>query len=153
MADIVDQKTRSRMMSGIRGKDTKPEIRIRKALFARGFRYRLHHKGLPGKPDLVFPRLKAVIFVNGCFWHMHDCALFKWPSTRVEFWRAKLEGNRRRDEVVHQQISELGWRQLTVWECSMKGRGRLEFDIVINEIERWLLSNEALGEIRGHGDI
>ena len=86
MADIVTPEKRSLMMSGIRGKDTQPEILIRKALFARGWRYRLHDKRLPGKPDLVFPRLKAVVFVDGCYWHGHHCHLFRLPSSRVEFW-------------------------------------------------------------------
>ena len=93
MADVVDRKTRSRMMSGIRGKNTRPELLIRKGLHARGFRFRLHDKRLPGKPDLVLPKYSAVIFVHGCFWHGHDCHLFKWPQSRREFWRKKITRN------------------------------------------------------------
>ena len=99
MADIVDKKTRSKMMAGIKGKNTKPEMLIRKALFAKGLRYRLHDKNLPGKPDLVFPKYKAVIFVQGCFWHGHDCHLFKWPTSNKEYWRNKINRNREVDKL------------------------------------------------------
>ena len=99
MTDVVDSKTRSRMMSNIRDRNTKPEIKIRQALHAKGFRYRLHDKKLPGKPDLVFPKYKAVIQINGCFWHGHSCPLFKWPLTRVEFWQNKIGGNIKRDQL------------------------------------------------------
>lgn len=91
MADVVTPEKRSKMMSGIQGKNTKPELTIRKGLHALGFRYRLHGKTLPGKPDLVFPKYKAVIFIHGCFWHAHHCHLFKWPSTRVDFWQEKIQ--------------------------------------------------------------
>ena len=107
--DVVTPAVRSRMMSGIRGKNTKPELLIRKALFAQGFRYRLHDKLLPGKPDLVFPKYHAVIQINGCFWHGHDCSLFKWPSSSSEFWREKITGNRQRDAANCQELERLGW--------------------------------------------
>ena len=152
MADVVDKVTRSRMMSGIRSKDTKPEIAIRKALFSRGFRYRLHDKVLPGKPDLVFPRFNAVIFVDGCYWHMHDCALFKMPSSRRDFWKAKLEANRRRDKLVREQLTELDWRHMTVWECALKGKQRLDFESLISSLESWILKDGVSTEIRGHDD-
>ena len=97
MVDIVDKATRSRMMSGIRGKDTKPEVLIRKALHGRGLRYRLHASDLPGKPDLVFPRYGAALFIHGCFWHGHDCKYFKLPATRTEFWGGEINDNRDRD--------------------------------------------------------
>lgn len=152
MADIVSPEKRSAMMAGIRGKDTKPEIAIRKALFALGWRYRIHDKRLPGKPDLVFPRRKAVIFVEGCFWHGHDCHLFRMPSSRQEFWQPKIEGNRQRDVRVRIELQNLGWRYLTVWECALKGRTRLPFPLLIDTIIEWLESAEPTGEIEGVRD-
>lgn len=149
MPDVVDAATRSRMMAGIRGKDTKPELALRKALFARGFRYRLHAPDLPGKPDMVLPRYRATIFVNGCFWHGHDCPLFRLPGTRTEFWKAKIDRNRERDAEIAGRISDAGWRQLIVWECSMKGRLRLGLDTVAERASTWLQSSETLGIIRG----
>jgi DNA mismatch endonuclease (patch repair protein) len=149
MADVVSKEKRSRMMSGIRGKNTKPEILVRKALFSRGFRYRLHDKNLPGKPDLVFPKYRAVIFVHGCFWHMHDCHLFKWPSSRPEFWRAKLEGNRQRDLLQLAALEEQGWRVLVIWECALKGKNRLPVTEVMDKAENFLKSDVLYDQIRG----
>lgn len=137
------------MMAGIRGKDTKPEIIIRKALFRQGFRYRLHDKKLPGKPDLVLPRHGAVIFIHGCFWHRHDCHLFKMPSNRREFWQAKIEGNIKRDKVGLEKLHDAGWRTLIVWECSLKGKTRLEEKALIKKISSWIRSSGACAEIRG----
>lgn len=107
-------------MSGIRGKDTKPEMIIRRGLHAMGFRYRLHDKSLPGKPDLVLPKYKAVIFVHGCFWHKHDCKYFKWPKTRPEFWREKILGNVERDRLAISSLKQNGWRVLVIWECKLR---------------------------------
>ncbi|MQX78123.1 very short patch repair endonuclease [Sinorhizobium medicae] len=152
MADIVTPEKRSLMMSGIRGKDTKPEILIRKALFARGWRYRLHDKRLPGKPDLVFPRLRAVVFVDGCFWHGHHCHLFRLPSSRIEFWSQKIGRNRERDIEVKQKLEELGWRHLTVWECALKGRTRLPIVDVIDRVADWLESGKGAAEVEGERD-
>ncbi|WP_075092141.1 very short patch repair endonuclease [Planctomyces sp. SH-PL14] len=152
MPDVVDAQTRSRMMSGIRGKDTRPEMTIRRALHRLGFRYRLHSKTLPGKPDLIFPRLSAVIFVHGCFWHGHDCHLFKWPSSRKEFWREKIEGNRTRDAVSSGRIEEAGWRILTVWECALKGRTRQSEVAVVEAVASWLTSGTGNMELRGIRD-
>lgn len=152
MVDIVTPEKRSLMMSGIRGKDTKPETLIRKALFARGWRYRLHDKRLPGKPDLVFPRLRAVIFVDGCYWHGHHCHLFKLPSSRVDFWAEKIGRNRQRDIDVRAKLHELGWRHLTVWECALKGRTRLPMADVIGKVVAWLESGEGAAEIEGGTD-
>lgn len=121
-------------MSSIRGKDTRPELLIRKALHKRGFRYRLHCKDLPGKPDLCFPKHRAVIFVHGCFWHGHDCHLFKWPSTRPEFWRSKIARNRETDAAARDKLLTEGWRVGVVWECALKGRARLPFDAVIDSL-------------------
>ncbi|WP_223564948.1 very short patch repair endonuclease [Agrobacterium tumefaciens] len=152
MADIVTPEKRSLMMSGIRGKDTKPEILIRKALFARGWRYRLHDKRLPGKPDLVFPRLRAVVFVDGCFWHGHTCHLFRLPSSRVDFWTEKIARNRQRDVEVRKALDGLGWRHLTVWECALKGRTRLPIVEVIDKVANWLESGKFAADIEGATD-
>ena len=121
MTDIVSPRKRSEMMAGIRGKDAKPEMRVRKALFADGHRYRLHRKDLPGTPDIVLPGRMVAIFVNGCFWHGHlDCNLAKVPSTRRDFWQGKLEHNRQRDKAATEAITTLGWRVLVVWECFIR---------------------------------
>lgn len=149
MADIVDRETRSRMMAGIRGKDTRPEMLIRRGLHRLGFRYRLHDGRLPGKPDLVFPKWNAVILVHGCFWHGHDCPLFKWPSTRQDFWRAKISRNREKDAETVAALLARGWRVLVIWECAMKGRGKQPLENVIGKAARWLRSNEREGSIRG----
>ncbi len=149
MADIVDPATRSRMMAGIRGKNTKPELLVRKALHARGFRYQLHRKDLPGKPDLCFPKHRAVIFVHGCFWHGHDCHLFKWPKTRPEFWKAKIERNHQADAASAQQLNAAGWRVGTIWECALKGRGRMDIECMSLQLERWLQSSQAAISIEG----
>lgn len=122
MADVVDAATRSRMMAGIQSKNTKPETLIRKALHARGFRYSLHPKRLPGKPDIVMPKWRVIIFVHGCFWHIHGCSLSKMPTTNVAFWEAKLAANQRRDSLVKKQLADAGWRVATVWECATRGK-------------------------------
>lgn len=148
MADIVDKATRSQMMAGIRGRDTQPELAIRRGLHGCGFRYRLS-SNLPGRPDLVFPARKAVIFVHGCFWHRHDCPLFKWPSTRKAFWRTKIDGNHARDQRVRERLLEEGWRVLTVWECALKGAHRRPINDLIERISRWLRGRLRCSEIRG----
>lgn len=149
MTDVVDKETRSRMMSGIKGKDTKPELLIRKALFAKGFRYKLHDKTLPGKPDLVFPKYNAVIFVHGCFWHGHGCHLFKWPKTRPEFWKKKINRNIEVDNNNYDKLKETAWRVLTIWECSLKGKSKLPFNIVMDMVEGWLLRGIRDKSIKG----
>lgn len=149
MPDVVSPTVRSRMMSGIRGKNTRPELFIRRALHARGLRYRLHSSGLPGRPDLVFPARRAVVFVHGCFWHGHDCPLFRLPSTRTDFWRDKIESNRARDHRVKSELAALGWRQLDIWECAIRGRGALEPDALLGRIESWIREGTSPAEIRG----
>lgn len=136
------------MMSGIRGKNTKPEIKLRKSLHAEGFRFRIHAP-LPGKPDLAFPRRKAVLFVHGCFWHGHHCHLFKWPSTRTDFWRAKIEGNVARDAMNIGKLEGSGWRTGVVWECALKGRARVDFPDAIKRCAEWLKSDERRFELSG----
>lgn len=152
MADIVSPQKRSRIMSRIQGKNTRPELLIRKGLHSRGFRYRLHVRTLPGVPDMVFPKYRAVIFVNGCFWHRHNCHLFKWPSTRKEFWRQKIRGNLERDQRNKADLLDSGWRVLTVWECATKGKTRMSTEDLIDKIEKWLESGETAGEISGAGN-
>ncbi len=147
--DIVSPDVRSRMMSGIRGKDTKPELVLRHALHARGLRYRLHRKDLPGKPDMVFARWRAVLFVHGCFWHGHDCALFRAPRTRAEFWREKVESNRSRDSLAEACLRELEWRVGTVWECALRGKRRQPCEQVAARVADWLDSQQGVLEIRG----
>lgn len=120
MTDVVDVATRSRMMAGIKGKNTQPELFLRKELYSMGFRYRLGGQGLPGKPDIVFSKQRAVIFVNGCFWHRHECAYFKWPATNPQFWQEKLNGNAHRDGRIATELQSKGWTVLTVWECELK---------------------------------
>jgi len=149
VTDIVDAKTRSRMMSGIRGKNTKPEIIIRKVLFSKGFRYRLHDKRLPGSPDLVFPKYNAVIFIHGCFWHAHECHLFKWPATREEFWKTKITGNKIRDKKNIDKLLGAGWRVLIIWECATKGRGRHSSESIGVQVAKWLQGSSILDEIKG----
>jgi len=129
------------MMSGIRNKNTQPERLIRSQLFARGYRYRLHAKGMAGKPDLVFPKYKAVIFVHGCFWHCHRCHLFKWPQTRSEFWQAKISSNMERDQLNRIRLEADGWRIGVVWECALKGKFKLDLTALIDQIDGWLRSN------------
>ena len=111
------------MMSAVRAKDTKLELAFRRRLFAMGFRFRLHRGGLPGTPDLVFPKHSAIIFIHGCFWHHHGCHLSELPQTRREWWQEKLEGNRRRDRKVHRQLRHIGWRVMTIWECGFRKKG------------------------------
>ena len=121
MADVVTPEVRSRMMSGIRGKDTKPEMLLRRSLHALGLRYRLHVADLPGKPDLVFPRFNAVVFVNGCFWHRHaGCRYATTPATRREFWESKFAANVSRDQANRNRLLDSGWRVLVIWECALK---------------------------------
>jgi DNA mismatch endonuclease, patch repair protein len=149
LADIVDKATRSRMMAGIRAKHTRPELVIRSGLHRRGFRFRLHDKRLPGKPDLVLAKYRAVIQVQGCFWHGHDCGLFKWPSTRQDFWRRKITGNQQRDQRNLAALEALGWRCLTIHECALKGRGRLPLNEVLAWTANWLRLGASSDQIRG----
>ncbi len=118
--DIVDKDTRSRMMAAVRSKDTAPEVSLRHALFRDGYRYRLHRKDLPGKPDMVFPKHHAVVFINGCFWHHHGCRETNIPASRRAWWQRKLGQNRQRDATVLTKLHEAGWRTLVVWECSLR---------------------------------
>lgn len=134
MVDVVDKATRSRMMSGIQGKNTKPELLVRKHLHGRGLRYRLHAKELPGKPDLVFPKYKSVVFVHGCFWHRHPgCKYATTPNSREHFWTNKLSENVARDSYQIAALNGLGWRVFVVWECELR-EGTARLDLLYSEI-------------------
>lgn len=118
--DVHDKKTRSYNMSRIKNKKTKPEELVAKFLFAHGFRYRRNVKYLPGTPDIVLKKYRTVIFVNGCFWHMHECQYFVWPVNNAEFWKKKLQANKARDEHEQSLLKELGWNLIIIWECQLK---------------------------------
>ena len=148
MVDVVDSATRSRMMSGIRGRDTKPEVLVRSLLHRRGFRFRLHVRLLPGKPDIVLPRYGAVVFVHGCFWHGHGCRLFKWPGTRPDFWREKIGRNRNNDDKARDALLSSGWRVAIVWECALRGANQ-NVEGVVQNLADWLRSDEPFMEQRG----
>lgn len=153
VADVVDQPTRSRMMSGIRGKNTKPELIVRHALHRRGFRYRLHDKGLPGKPDLVLPKFRAVIFVNGCFWHGHTCHLAKSPTQNAQFWQKKISDNQARDERSHASLLAAGWRVMVIWECALKGaKQRAKLGEITDQAEAWLRASNPSDYMEISGD-
>jgi DNA mismatch endonuclease (patch repair protein) len=138
MTDVLTPAQRRLNMSRIRGKNTKPELILRRGLHARGFRFRLHRRDLPGCPDMVFTRFRAAVFVHGCFWHGHDCSMFKLPETQTEFWRAKIQGNRQRDARVLEDLSALGWRTRVIWECALRAPGRRPVGQVLDEISNWL---------------
>lgn len=140
MIDVVDSATRSRMMAGIQGKNTSPELLIRKALHARGFRFRIHAKHLPGKPDLILPKYKAVIFIHGCFWHGHDCRFFKVPKTRTEFWLEKIGKNKTRDSTQIASLQFLGWRVLVIWECAVRCMKKQHSTLLVDLISNWVVS-------------
>lgn len=146
MVDVVEPAVRSRMMSRIRGKNTKPEVVVRRALFAAGYRFRLHRRDLPGKPDIALPGRKVAVFAHGCFWHMHSgCKNAKLPSTRSEFWREKLEGNVSRDLRAIDALLADGWRVLTVWECATRDPTVLKG--LSESLAQWIEGSEQRGEV------
>lgn len=135
MADIVDKATRSRMMSGIRGRDTKPELIVRRYLHQQGLRFRLHDRRLPGRPDLVLRKYRAVVFVHGCFWHQHKgCRFAYMPSSNRAFWEAKLRGNASRDKRIARELRAMGWRIFEFWECNARSEAKLRR--LVNAIEK-----------------
>ena len=147
--DTVDRQTRSRIMSRVKDKDTAPELIVRKGLHVRGFRFRLHCRDLPGRPDIVLPKHRAVVLVHGCFWHGHNCPRFKWPKSRVAWWRTKIRANRVRDKRNQQALLAEGWRVLEIWECALTGRMRLPKEDMLEQVEVWLKSDSKYGFIRG----
>jgi DNA mismatch endonuclease (patch repair protein) len=142
MTDVHDTAIRSRNMRAIKGKNTRPEILIRKALHACGLRFRLHNKDLPGSPDLVLKKYKVLIFINGCFWHGHKCHLSKVPSTRTDFWLKKISANISRDAHTYQALLQSDWRFAVIWECALKGRTKLNFSELIAELEQWIIERK-----------
>ena len=150
MADVLTKEQRRVNMSRIRGRDTQPELVLRRGLHRRGLRYRLYRNDLPGKPDLVFPASKGVILVHGCFWHLHDCPRFKWPETRQKFWRAKIERNRERDHAALEGLKKAGWRVQVVWECALRGAGRRPIEDVLDLCEAFVTDRDGdLAEVAG----
>lgn len=125
MIEVLPSEQRSARMAAVRQRDTKPERMVRSLLHRAGFRFRLTDRRLPGSPDIVLPRWRVAVFVNGCFWHGHDCHLYRLPATRTEFWRAKAIANVERDERVVRELHSGGWRTITVWQCALKGKTRL----------------------------
>jgi DNA mismatch endonuclease, patch repair protein len=139
MADVMSAEKRSALMSRIRGKDTIPEIMVRRYLWASGFRYRLHPKGLAGRPDLVLPKWRAVVFVHGCFWHRHEgCSYFSLPKTRPDFWDTKLQRNRERDAAAIKALMSAGWRVAVVWECAL----REDPEVTGAQLVAWLMTDK-----------
>lgn len=132
------------MMSGIRGVNTRPELLLRSILHRRGFRFVLHSRTLAGKPDVVLPRYRVALFVHGCFWHGHGCHLFRLPATRREFWKAKIERNRTKDEKALSQLLDEGWRVGTIWECTMRGRESMPDETLGDAVSEWLKSPDSL---------
>jgi DNA mismatch endonuclease (patch repair protein) len=141
--DIVSKTTRSKMMAGIKGTNTQPEKFLRSWLHRSGFRFRLHTKNLPGKPDILLPRYQAVILVHGCFWHGHGCALFKWPATRSEFWQAKIKANCERDARNISALKKLGWRVAVMWECELRQISK-QHDAPLRELAKWLIERKKV---------
>lgn len=143
MVDVVDSETRSRMMSGIKAKNTRPEVLVRKILHAEGFRFRIHVGALPGKPDIVLPKYKVAIFVHGCFWHGHSCRYFKVPKTRTEFWLDKINKNTERDRGHMLKLQNQGWRVLIIWECAVRGARRNDADKKIATMVKAFLAGDS----------
>jgi DNA mismatch endonuclease (patch repair protein) len=147
MVDVLTAEQRSLNMSRIRGRDTKPELTLRRGLHTHGFRFRLHRSDLPGRPDLVFGSRRAVVFVHGCFWHGHDCPMCRLPTTRPEFWRTKIAGNRARDWKTEGNLRAAGWRVLVVWECALRGPARLPDGVVIARAAAFLRDLATTGDV------
>ena len=148
MADVHSPETRSYNMSRIKGKNTKPEEQVRKYLFSRGFRYRKNVGDLPGKPDIILPKYKTCIFINGCFWHKHEgCKYFVWPKNNAEFWEKKINGNVERDLRQQQELQALGWKVIVVWECELKGD---RFEETMTALEEAIIGpNDCRKQSRG----
>lgn len=143
MPDTVSAETRKRIMTAVKGKNTKPELVVRRLLHTLGFRFRLHVKDLPGHPDIVMPKYRAVVLVHGCFWHGHDCHLYRLPKTRSDWWSAKVDRNRDLDRRTVESLEERKWRVAEVWECAIKGRTRIPHEEIADQLEEWLLSGST----------
>ncbi|MCI2127936.1 MAG: DNA mismatch endonuclease Vsr [Sphaerochaeta sp.] len=136
MSDVFSPEMRSRVMASIRGKNTKEELCVRRFLFRQGLRFRVNDSRLPGKPDIVLPKYRTVVFLNGCFWHGHGCAAFRMPSTNREFWETKIRRNKERDERNVARLLSMGYRVIVVWECELRGKQKREATLngLLNEI-------------------
>lgn len=143
MVDVLTPEQRRLNMSRIRSKDTKPEMLIRRGLHARGLRYRLNDRALPGRPDLVFPKYHTAVFIHGCFWHAHGCALSKLPATRQDFWRTKLTANAVRDCKAVDALKAVGWRVLVIWECALRGPSRQRESVVLERAAKFIQDSDS----------
>lgn len=135
-------------MSRVKGKNTKPELHVRSLLHQAGFRFRLSSDKVPGNPDIILPKYKAIILVHGCFWHGHDCARFSWPQSNEDFWKKKIEGNQKRDARYLKELNDAGWRVCVVWECALRGKMRMADDKLTALLATWLPIKNALLSIR-----
>ena len=138
MSDHLTIEQRHKNMAAVKSKDTKPEMVVRKYLWSRGFRYRVNNPRLPGHPDIVLRKYHTCIFVNGCFWHGHDCSFFKLPASRTDFWQKKIQGNRLRDFRCLQELQNMGWRSLVIWECAIRGKSPSSMKGLVECIGNWL---------------
>jgi DNA mismatch endonuclease (patch repair protein) len=145
MVDRITPQARSRIMAAIRSGDTKPELLLRKALFARGYRYRVHAKSLAGSPDIALPKWGAAIFVNGCFWHAHSCGNVRLPKSNRAFWKRKLTRNVERDQTARNELLKQGWRVLVVWDCAFKEKTERQVSVLADRVETWLLGGKRSG--------
>lgn len=152
MTDLFSKKKRSEIMSKVRGKDTSPELLIRKHLFSLGFRYRLHVSSLPGKPDLVFPKYRCVVFIHGCFWHGHSCKK-TFPQENKKYWKQKINGNIKRDAKNIENLKEIGWRTIVIWECSISGKRKISLILLGKQISKLLKSSIKYKEIQPKGEV
>lgn len=149
MQGSTQNSIRSKQMSAIKSKNSKPELLLRHKIHALGYRYLIHDKRLPGTPDMVFPKYKAVILVNGCFWHGHDCHIFKWPKTRKEFWLSKITNNQRRDQQNIRKLNQHGWKVMIVWECALVGKSKRPLEEVAHAAINWIQFDSQNAEIKG----
>jgi DNA mismatch endonuclease (patch repair protein) len=149
MADTVTPEVRSRMMSAIRGHNTKPELAVRKGLHALGFRYSLHSNRFPGRPDIVLPKYSAVIWIHGCYWHGHDCGAAKLPASNESYWHPKIARTRARDEKNSAAVAAAGWRYLVIWECCLRGKAAPGIERVLTLAADWLRNGKDSMEFRG----
>jgi DNA mismatch endonuclease (patch repair protein) len=149
MADRLSTEQRRLNMSRVLSRNTAPEIIVRRLLHSVGYRFRLHRRDLPGTPDIVLPKHGVAIFVHGCFWHGHNCPLFRLPETRPDFWSSKIEGNRMRDKAARRSLLELEWRSITVWECAVRGRWRLERSELAAKVTSLIEDSRTGADIEG----
>jgi DNA mismatch endonuclease (patch repair protein) len=147
MADTVTKEVRSRMMAAIRAKDTKPEMAIRRGLHAIGFRYGLHSSRFPGKPDMVLPKHRAVVFIHGCYWHGHGCGEIKPAASNESYWSPKIAKNRERDARNLAAVEAAGWRHLTIWECSFRRKGSKALETTVRKAAEWIRNGRPSAEI------